>query len=49
MGIAQGIGSLWMVNIPGNNRVLVFIPYLIVQVVYSAIIIKKARKAGLLN
>jgi UDP-GlcNAc:undecaprenyl-phosphate GlcNAc-1-phosphate transferase len=49
MGIVQGIGSLWMVNIPGNNRVFVFIPYLIVQVVYSAIIMKKARKAGLLN
>jgi UDP-GlcNAc:undecaprenyl-phosphate GlcNAc-1-phosphate transferase len=49
MGIAQGIGSLWMVRIPGNNRVLIFIPYLVAQIVYSVIIIKKARKAGLLN
>ena len=41
--------SIWMINIPGNNRIFVFIPYLIIQVVYSAIIIKKARMAGLLD
>ena len=48
VGISQGFGAWWMVNISGDKRVLVFLPYLLFQIVYSFIIIKKAKKAGLL-
>jgi UDP-GlcNAc:undecaprenyl-phosphate/decaprenyl-phosphate GlcNAc-1-phosphate transferase len=45
--IIQGIGAVWMVHIPGNKRLLVFLPFLIFQIIYSYVIIKSARKAGL--
>ena len=48
VGIAQGFGAWWMVNIPGDKRVLVFIPYLIFQIIYSIIIICNAKKANLI-
>lgn len=48
MGIVQGFGAWWMVNIAGQQRVLVFIPYLVFQIIYSVIIIHHARKAGLI-
>jgi len=46
--IAQGIGCLWMVSIMNTSRVLVFIPYLTFQVIYSIIITRKAKRAGIL-
>lgn len=49
VGIAQGLGCLWMVSFQGNRRLLVFIPYLIFQIAYSIIITRKAKKNGLLQ
>ena len=48
VGIAQGIGAVWMVTIPDDRRLLVFLPYLVFQIVYSAIITRKSKKKGLL-
>lgn len=48
VGTVQGFGAWWMVHIYGDNRVLVFIPCLLFQIAYSFVIIKKAKKAGLL-
>jgi len=48
VGIAQGFGAWWMVNIVGQQRVWVFLPYLIFQIIYSVIIIHHAKKAGLI-
>jgi len=48
VGIAQGFGAWWMVNIVGDQRVLVFIPYLIFQIIYSVIIMHHAKKGGLI-
>jgi len=48
VGIAQGFGAVWMVTIPDNRRLLVFIPYLVFQVVYSIVITRKAKAKGLL-
>jgi len=48
MAVAQGIGVLWMVTIPNLDRLLVFIPYLIFQIIYSIIVIILARKKNLL-
>ena len=46
--ILQGIAAAWMVNIPGAERMLVFIPFLVVQIAYSGVIIAQAGKRGLL-
>lgn len=48
VGIAQGLGCLWMVTIPDNRRLLVFIHYLVFQIVYTITIIRKAKAKGLL-
>lgn len=48
VGVAQGFGAWWMVHIYGDKRVLVFIPFLIFQIAYSFIIVKKAKQGGLL-
>jgi UDP-GlcNAc:undecaprenyl-phosphate GlcNAc-1-phosphate transferase len=46
MAFLQGLGALWMVNIPGNERLFVFIPFLLMQAVYAVLTLKKARKTG---
>ncbi|NKB77156.1 MAG: undecaprenyl/decaprenyl-phosphate alpha-N-acetylglucosaminyl 1-phosphate transferase [Gammaproteobacteria bacterium] len=46
MGFLQGLGALWLVNIPGNERLFVFIPFLIIQLIYAKLTLKRARKAG---
>jgi hypothetical protein len=37
-----------MVTITDNRRIMVFIPYLVFQVIYSGIIVRKAKAKGLL-
>ena len=44
----QGLAAVWMVNIPGAQRMLVFLPFLAFQLVYSYVIIRSARKSQLL-
>jgi len=48
MCIAQGCAAIWMVQTPGGNGALAFIPFLILYAVYSNIVMRKARQAGLL-
>ena len=48
VSIAQGLGAMWMLTIPGPKRLLVFLPYLIFQIIYTIIIIYHARRGGLL-
>lgn len=48
VNIAQGIAAFLMVNIPGDERVYIFIPFLIFQIIYSIIITKKAKRANLI-
>lgn len=45
----QGLGALWMVNIPGNNRLYVFIPFLLMQGAYAVKVMKMAHKNELLS
>ena len=47
MAFLQGLGAIWMVNIPGNERLYVFIPFLIIQIIYSRLTLKRARKHGI--
>ncbi len=48
LGLAQGLGAFWMVNIPDQERLLVFIPFLTFQIIYSALIVHYAKKRDLL-
>ena len=47
MAFLQGLGALWMVNIPGRERLFIFIPFLILQIFYAKLTLKKARKKGI--
>ena len=46
MAFLQGLGALWIVNIPGNERLFVFIPFLVIQLIYAKLTLKRAKKAG---
>ena len=47
--ILQGLAAVWMVNIHGSRRVLLFAPFLVIQVTYAFVIMRSANKAGLLK
>ncbi|MBX2867755.1 MAG: glycosyltransferase family 4 protein [Acidiferrobacterales bacterium] len=46
MAFLQGLGAIWMVNIPGNERLYVFIPFILIQMVYTYLTLKRVRKSG---
>ncbi len=46
--ILQGLGAVYMVTITGDQRILVFIPYLLFQAIYAGIIIRKSQKSGII-
>jgi len=48
IGLAQGIGAFCMINIPNQIRLLIFLPFLIFQIIYSVLIIEHAKKRDLL-
>ncbi len=48
VALAQGFGAFWMVRIPGVERIYVFIPFLVFQVLYSLIILYFAKKKALI-
>jgi UDP-GlcNAc:undecaprenyl-phosphate GlcNAc-1-phosphate transferase len=47
MATAQGLAAIWMVNISGSNRILVFISAFIVHLIYARWITLRARSLGL--
>ena len=49
LSLLQGFAAVLMVNAPGDSRrLLFFAPFLAIEVIYSYIIIRSAKKAGLL-
>ena len=48
MVFLQGMGALWLVQIPGDERMLVFIPFLLFQAFYTVIVLRKAKQKGIL-
>jgi UDP-GlcNAc:undecaprenyl-phosphate GlcNAc-1-phosphate transferase len=48
MCILQGLAAVWMVRIPGGGRLFVFLPFFVLQIIYTIIIISRSKKAGLL-
>ncbi len=48
MVFLQGLGALWMVQIPGTERLLVYLPFLLLQILYTVWVINKSKNEGLL-
>ncbi|MEW6335102.1 MAG: MraY family glycosyltransferase [Thermodesulfobacteriota bacterium] len=49
LSILQGVAAVLMVNAPGDSRrLLFFAPFIAIELIYSSVIIRSARKAGLL-
>lgn len=44
----QGIGALWMVQLQGNVRLYVFLPFLLFHSIYATMVIRKAKEKYLL-
>ena len=50
LGILQGAAAIWMAQAPTNDRrILFFLPFLAIQAIYSTVIVRAARRAGLLE
>jgi len=47
MCVAQGMAAVWMARAPGAGRAWIFLPFVIFSMLYSTIVIHRARQAGL--
>jgi UDP-GlcNAc:undecaprenyl-phosphate/decaprenyl-phosphate GlcNAc-1-phosphate transferase len=47
--VGQGIGALILVSVPGDARLLVFLPFFAFQAAYTTWVFGRARKKGLLG
>ena len=43
MVFLQGIGALVLVRVPGDERMLVFVPFLVLQVIYTVLVMRFAK------
>lgn len=43
MAFLQGLGAMWMVLIPGSQRVFIFLPFLLMQLGYSYFVMRRAK------
>jgi len=46
MVFLQGLGAIWLINIPGNERMLVFVPFVIFQAMYTYAVFRRVKKTG---
>lgn len=44
MTFLQGLGAIWMVQLHGSNRMYVFIPFLLLQIIYTILILRRAKQ-----
>ena len=44
MVFLQGLGAIWLINIPGNERMLVFVPFVLFQIAYTFAVLRRAKK-----
>lgn len=49
MAFLQGLGALWMLQINTADRLYVFIPFVLLQVLYTVLIIAQSKRKGLLS
>lgn len=48
MCVIQGLGAVWMVNIQGAQRMFIFLPFLLFQILYTYIVVRRAKAMRLL-
>lgn len=48
IGVLQGLGAMVLVNVDGELRVLVFVPFIVLQMVLTMAVTRRARVAGLI-
>ncbi len=48
VAILQGLAALWMVHATSDKRTLIFLPFLLFQVIYTVIIIHAAKRRDLI-
>ena len=46
MVFLQGLGAFILVQIPGNERMLIFVPFIFLQIVYTILVFRFARSRG---
>lgn len=46
--LAQGLGALVLVRIPGEARLLVFVPFLLWQIAYTVVVVRAAAGDGMI-
>jgi len=48
MVFLQGLGALWMMQITSTDRLYVFIPFILLQIIYTVLIMREAKRVQLL-
>ena len=48
LGVIQGFAAVWMVNIPGDDRLWIFVPFLVAYSVAAAIVVKRAKRLSII-
>ena len=48
IAIAQGVGAIVLIGLGPENRMLVFVPFVVFQIGYATVVMVLARQAGLL-
>jgi UDP-GlcNAc:undecaprenyl-phosphate GlcNAc-1-phosphate transferase len=48
MAISQGLAAVWMASNLGNNRPLMYVPFLVMHLVYAGWVIGRAKKRGII-
>lgn len=49
LAIAQGAAAVWMVQIPGSERVYVYLPFLVFYLICAKWLTSKARREGIIS
>jgi len=49
IGGLQGLGALVLVNVDGGLRVMAFLPFIVLQVAMTLVVVRRARAAGLIT
>lgn len=44
MAFLQGLGAIWMMQIDGSNRIYIFIPFFLMQIIYTVLVLGKAKQ-----
>ncbi len=45
MAFLQGLGAMWLVQIPGSQRIYIFLPFFLIQILYTVFVMSRAKPA----